>query len=113
MKDKAVLVVLTAALVGGSTLIQASPAFARYTITQRQVALTREITAGLKSNELTEKEAEKLRGRMADVSADITKMKAKNAGKLSYKDQGKIEKSLNSISVDMQKEKLQKRVTAK
>jgi hypothetical protein len=116
MKHKAVLVMVAAAVVGVSSLIQASPVSARsahYTITQRQEQLNREITAGLKANELTEKESTKLHERMTDVSSEISKMKAKNAGKLSYKDQGKVEKTLNSISIDMQKEKLQKRVTAR
>jgi predicted transglutaminase-like cysteine proteinase len=116
MKHKAILIMVCATILGASSLIQASPASARsahYTITQRQEQLNREVTAGFKANELTEKEATKLRDRMADVSSDITKMKAKNAGKLSYKDQGKVEKSLNSISIDMQKEKLEKRVTAR
>jgi predicted transglutaminase-like cysteine proteinase len=116
MKHKAVMVMVAAAVLGASSLIQASPVSARsahYTITQRQVQLTREVNAGLKANELTLKEATKLRERMTDVNSSISKMKEKNGGKLSYKDQGKVEKSLNSISVDMQKEKLQKRVTAR
>jgi hypothetical protein len=83
------------------------------TITQRQVALRAEVNSGQKSNDLTLKEANDLRDRLDGITADEAKMKSKNAGKLSYKDEGKLEKKLNSISVDMQKEKLAKRVISK
>lgn len=98
-----------------SILLSVGPALAKkqWTITQRQVALTREVDAGLKANELTLKEANKLRDRLADVVARGEKMKAKNGGKLSYEDEGKLEKDLNGISDDIHKKKLQKRVTAR
>jgi hypothetical protein len=92
----------------------AQPASAKkWTISQRQVALRKEVDSGLKANELTLKEAQGLRDRLDSVTDDETKMKAKNAGQLSYKDQGKLEKKLNSISLDMQKDKLNKRVVVK
>jgi hypothetical protein len=92
----------------------AQPALAKkWTISQRQLALRKEVDSGLKANELTLKEAQGLRDRLDAISNDETKMKAKNAGQLSYKDQGKLEKKLNSISVDIQKDKLAKRVVVK
>jgi hypothetical protein len=83
------------------------------TITQRQVTLRAEVNSGQKSDELTLKEADSLRDRLTGITEDETKMKSKNGGKLSYKDEGKLEKKLNSISVDMQKEKLAKRTVSK
>jgi hypothetical protein len=85
----------------------------QWTITQREEALNKEVNAGQKANELTLKEANGIRDDLAGVTSDIAKAKAKNGGKLSYKDEGKIEKKLNSISVDIQKKKLQKRVTSR
>jgi TolA-binding protein len=95
------------------TLTLPAGAVKHYTITQRQEMLNKEVTAGQKANELTSKEADKLRDRLSDVTNRIEKMKANNAGKLSYKDEGKVEKDLNAISVDMQKQKLAKRVQSK
>ncbi|HEY9682637.1 MAG TPA: hypothetical protein V6C86_13745 [Oculatellaceae cyanobacterium] len=98
-----------------NTLVQPTEAEARkhYTVTQRQDQLKKEVDAGQKANELTLKEANALRDRLSSVAEDETKMKSKNGGKLSYKDEGKIEKKLNGISVDMQKQKLAKRVIPK
>ena len=98
-----------------TTLVQPTEAQARrhYTITQRQEMLRKEVNAGQKANELTLKEADALRDRLTGITEDEAKMKAKNGGKLSYKDEGKIEKKLNSISVDMTKQKLAKRVVSK
>jgi hypothetical protein len=98
-----------------TTLVQPTVAQAKvhYTITQRQEMLRKEVNAGQKANELTLKEADSLRDRLTSITEDESKMKAKNGGKLSYKDEGKIEKKLNSISVDMTKQKLAKRVISK
>jgi hypothetical protein len=110
-----VIALAAGCLVSMTTLASNFPAEAakHYTITQRQEMLNKEVSAGLKANELTLKEANKLKDRLTDVRNRIEKMKAKNAGKLSYKDEGKVEKDLNAISVDMQKEKLAKRVQPK
>jgi hypothetical protein len=110
-----VLATATGCLLSLTILVSNCPAEAakHYTITQRQEMLNKEVTAGLKANELTLKEANKLKDRLTDVTNHIAKMKEKNAGKLSYKDEGKVEKDLNAISVDMQKEKLEKRVQSK
>ncbi len=97
------------------SFVQAEPAEARrnWTITQRQVALRREVDGGQRANELTLKEANGLRERLASITTDAQKMKSKNGGKLSYKDEGKLEKRLNGISVDIQKDKLAKRTTVR
>jgi septal ring factor EnvC (AmiA/AmiB activator) len=95
-------------LIGISTLQQ--PAQARYTINQRQVRLQKEISQGVKANELTQKEADDLKSSMADIDSRIAKMKEKNAGKISIKDQKKLEKSLNDVSVKITKLRLDKRV---
>ncbi|MBX9687183.1 MAG: hypothetical protein K2X27_10805 [Candidatus Obscuribacterales bacterium] len=84
----------------------------KWTITERQEELSKQVDKGEKSNELTKKEADKLREKLLDVNSRIDKMKLKNGGKLSYKDEGKIEKELNDISIDIQKKELDKRVTA-
>lgn len=83
---------------------------ARYTITQRQEALQWEIKKGQKSGELTKKEADGLRAKLDGVRERIAKMKEKNGGKLSYKDEGKIEGELNGISTKIHKLELAKRV---
>ncbi len=92
------------------------PAFAKskhWTIAQRQVALQSRVGKGERSFELTKAEADKFRDRLADASSRIEKMKSKNGGKLSYKDQGKIENELNAISIDIEKKELKKRVESR
>lgn len=84
----------------------------KYTITDRQTALRQKVAGGIKKNELTAKEADNLNGRLNDLDVAIAKMKTKNNGQLSYKDQGKVEKKLNGISLDLQKYQLAKRVVA-
>jgi septal ring factor EnvC (AmiA/AmiB activator) len=85
----------------------------KWTIYERQVDLQKRIEKGEKSNELTKKEADKLRDRMADIKDRVEKWTAKNGGKLTYKDQGKIEKDLNKVSTDLTKWSLEKRLDAR
>ncbi|HND08071.1 MAG TPA: hypothetical protein PL012_20485, partial [Candidatus Obscuribacter sp.] len=73
-------------------------------------ALKKEIDAGEKSKELTLKEASKLREKLESINEKKEKMLAKNGGKLSYKDEEKMEKWLNGVSIDIQKKRLAKRV---
>ncbi|MBL8085565.1 MAG: hypothetical protein JNN26_23265 [Candidatus Obscuribacter sp.] len=80
------------------------------TVYDRQVALKKEIDAGEKSKELTLKEASKLREKLESINEKKEKMLAKNGGKLSYKDEEKMEKWLNGVSIDIQKKRLAKRV---
>lgn len=92
-----------------------SPAEAgkKWTVTERQVELRKQVAKGQKQNELTLKEAEKLNRRLDEINEDIEKYKSKNGGKLSYKDEGKIEKRLNAISLDLKKAELNKRTVSK
>ena len=105
--------VTTVSLAAGA--ISALPSLAKrpITITQRQEALQRDISKDEKSNELTKKEADGLRSDLQDIANKINKMKAKNGNKLAYKDEGKIEKDLNGVSLHLKKLELNKRVDAK
>lgn len=85
----------------------------KYTVYERQVELRKRVDKGQKDNELTLKEADGYRNRLDDINADVEKYKSKNGGKLSYKDEGKIEKRLNNLSLDIQKSNLNKRVVPK
>lgn len=109
---KLIATLCCAIIAGGFALQTPADAGKKYTITDRQVQLRKEIAKGQKSNELTLKEAEKLTGRLDDIAADIEKFKSKNGGKLSYKDEGKLEKRLNAISIDIKKAELNKRAVA-
>jgi hypothetical protein len=102
----------TAIFLAVALAITASTAtFARkWTITQRESALIKQIDAGQKSGELTLKEATNLRDNHAKILDKANKMKAKNGGKLSYADENKLEKQLNKLSDDIHSKKLQKRV---
>jgi 5-bromo-4-chloroindolyl phosphate hydrolysis protein len=108
MKRTSIITAGLALLIGISTLQQ--PAQAGWTIYQRQVRLKKEAAQGMKANELTKKEYDGLLESLEDINTRIRKMKEKNAGKLSIKDQGKIERSLNDISVKITKLRLEKRV---
>jgi len=113
MKKGVVLLSALSLLIMSVVSIDAASAKSKtWTITERQEALSSKVSKGETSNELTKKEADKLRSRLQDVSDKIAKSKLKNGGKLSYKDEGKMEKMLNSISVDMDKEELAKRAVA-
>ncbi|MDZ4837184.1 MAG: hypothetical protein SGJ27_25645 [Candidatus Melainabacteria bacterium] len=82
----------------------------KYTIYQRQVALKARIAKAERSKELTFKEAKNYREDLADIQEDKEKMISKNNGKLSYEDENRLEKKLNSISASIMKKKLEKRV---
>ena len=94
-----------------SSIYSCAPVQAKkMTVYDRQVALKKEIDAGEKSKELTLKEASKLREKLESINEKKEKMLAKNGGKLSYKDEEKMEKWLNGVSIDIQKKRLAKRV---
>ena len=99
---------LTAALM--LAMIPCAAEAKQWTITQRQEAQRKTIDRAQRANELTKKEADKLRGQLDDIAADEIKMKAKNGGQLSYKDKAKLEKGLNGVSLRIQKYSLKKRV---
>lgn len=112
MMKKPIATLCCAIIAGGLTLQISADAGKKYTITDRQTELRRLIAKGQRNNELTLKEANKLTGKLDDIAADIEKYKSKNGGKLSYKDEGKIEKRLNSVSIDLKKAELNKRTIA-
>lgn len=85
----------------------------QWTVTDRQDELKKRVDEGEKSYELTKKEADKLRSRLQDIADREQKAKDKNGGKLSYKDEGKAEKDLNAVSLDIDKHQLAKRVQQK
>ena len=82
----------------------------KYSITDRQVSLEKKIDKAYKDNQLTLKEADGLKEKIQEVRDDEQKMKDKNGGKLSYKNQTSLEKDLNSVSEKLQKKMLEKRV---
>jgi len=109
---KRTVVVLTAlGLVLGLSAVatQSASARAKYTITERQETLNKKISFGQRSGELTLKEADSLRDRSSNIDQRIAKMKEKNGGKLSYRDQNIIEKDLNKLSLSISKKELSKR----
>jgi len=82
-----------------------------WTIDDRQQKLMQEINAGQKSGELTLKEAHILRKQEAHIARKKAKMKAKNLGRLSSDDITDLEKELNKVSIDLNKYRLEKRVS--
>ncbi|MCC6979315.1 MAG: hypothetical protein IT343_13405 [Candidatus Melainabacteria bacterium] len=82
----------------------------RYTITQRHEILQAKINRMEKAGELTMREARSLRDDNQDLWNKIVKMKAKNGGKLSYKNIAECEKDLNRISTKIHAKALEKRV---
>lgn len=82
-----------------------------YTVEDRQLKLMEEINAAQRANQLTVKEAKKLRKDLADVARDKKSMLAKGKGKLSDDDSAKLESELNDVSNKLLKLQLAKRVT--
>lgn len=81
------------------------------TVSQRQEILTQKICRAEKSNQLTRKEAQKLKDDNASISNKIARMKNRNNGKLSYEDLAELEKDLNKLSTKLHKNQLAKRVS--
>lgn len=98
-----------AALTVAAPEAQAKP---KVTITDRIEILSKKIDKGQKANELTLKEADKLRSDITKINEKIEKAKSKNAGKLSYEDESKIEKDLNKVSVKLTAKELDKRTVS-
>jgi len=98
----------------GSTLLLTSAEFANakeWTINERQDQLMKDINEAQKKNDLTDKEAKKLRAHLADVARKEVKMRGKvSSGKLSDADKATLEADLNGVSVDIKKLALEKRV---
>ena len=110
---KSVILGLGVSLLLGSTWCVDMPGLAKdakWTITERQEQLDKEIAAGQKAGELTLKEANSLKEDSDKITQKIRKFKEKNAGKLSYDNINAVEKALNKLSLRIQKLKLAKRV---
>lgn len=86
-----------------------------WTIQERQDQLMKDINKAQKAKALTDKEAKKLRGNLADVARRKKKMESKGKvkGKLDDNDKMKLESDLNDISVEIKKLQLEKRVESK
>ncbi|PZM79226.1 MAG: hypothetical protein DKT66_22365 [Candidatus Melainabacteria bacterium] len=82
----------------------------RYTITQRHEILAAKINRMERAGELTLREARDLRDDNQDVWKKVSRMKARNGGKLSYENIAEVEKDLNKISNKIHKKALEKRV---
>lgn len=82
----------------------------RYTITQRHQILAAKINRMERAGELTLREARDLRDDNQDVWQKVHRMKARNGGKLSYKNIAEVEKDLNRISSRIHKKALAKRI---
>ena len=95
-----------------SLVAQEAQAKPKVTITDRIEILSKKIEKGQKANELTLKEADKLRSDITKITEKIEKAKSKNAGKLSYEDESKIEKDLNKVSVKLTAKELDKRTVS-
>jgi len=74
-----------------------------------QAKLMQEVNAGQKSNQLTVKEANKLRQDLAHVARKKAKMIAKNGGKLNIADTTKLKTDINDINDNLQRLELEKR----
>lgn len=81
-----------------------------WTVAERQAKLMQDINTAQKNNELTVKEAKKLRSRLADVCRMKRKKKDKSNGVITEDARMDLEKDLNGISTDIKKLSLEKRV---
>jgi len=82
-----------------------------WTIEARQAQLMKDINEGQKGQQLTKKEADRMRSDLADVSRKKKKMKNKaDDGKLTEDNKKELEGDLNKISDSIHKYKLEKRV---
>ena len=81
-----------------------------WTVAERQAKLMQDINTAQKNNDLTAKEAKKLRSRLADVCRMKRKKKDKADGVITEDARIDLEKDLNGISTDIKKLSLEKRV---
>lgn len=84
-----------------------------FTIYDRQIQLMKDVNQAQKTNELTDKEAHKLRKKLSIVARKKRKMlKKDDESQLSTANRIELEKDLNDISVEIKKLSLEKRVEA-
>lgn len=109
MKTRVAIVpalIALAMIIGGGDGAQAK----EWTINERQDQLMKDINAAQKKKELTDKEAKKLRSDLADVARKEAKLRGKNNKQIPVEDLAKLEKALNTVSVDIKQLALEKRV---
>lgn len=110
MKKPIIYLALLIAMTASASTVEARKHTKPYTITDREEILAKKIDVAYKDNQLTLKEQKNLQDKLDRVRTDEQKMKDKNGGKLSYKDQTSLEKELNSISTKLHGKMLDKRV---
>lgn len=104
---KTVPIVLAAISLAVSTSALAK----EFTIYDRQIQLMKDVNQAQKTNELTDKEAHKLRKKLSMVARKKRKMlKRDDESTLSTANRIELEKDLNDISVEIKKLSLEKRV---
>lgn len=113
MFGKVIVVVSLVGAVVANSLSTPTLAKRPLSISQRQVILMKRINRAERTNELTFKEANRLRDDLQSLIDREERMKEKNGGRLTWDNIGTVEKDLNKISVKIQKWQLEKRIAAK
>lgn len=104
MKRKALFIIVI------GCLVLAEPAWAKaWTVDQRQAQQMKDINAGQKSGQLTVKQSETLRKRLAHIARKKAKMRSKERGSLSTTDTAKLHDGFNKVSSNISKMKNEKR----
>lgn len=102
---------ISVVMVASSFAVSSSVLAKDFTIYDRQVQLMKDVNQAQKTNELTDKEAHKLRKKLASVARKKRKMlKKEDESQLSTANRIELEKDLNEISVEIKKLSLEKRV---
>jgi hypothetical protein len=114
LKQSTILSLITAAFCL-ATIVKGLPAQSKIIVTDEgQAKLMQEVNAGQKSNQLTLKEANKLRKDLAHVARKKAKMLAKTTGrKLSAADAAKLKSDINEISDNIHKLELEKGIKSR
>ena len=106
-------ILVAATICGAMSMPQlASAKGVTWTIEMRQAKLMQDINLAQKHNELTDKEAKKLRSDLSDVARKRKKFRNENKqtnGKLTPENTQELESDLNEISTDIKKLQLEKR----
>jgi len=108
LKTSSVLGLATAVCLG--IFLKECPAQSKTATTDEgQAKLMQEVNAGQKSNQLTPKEAEKLRKDLSHVAHNKAKMLAKSDRKLDAADTATLKSNINQVSDKIQKREQEKR----
>ncbi|CAN5402937.1 hypothetical protein BH10CYA1_BH10CYA1_00650 [soil metagenome] len=111
-KNLIVQSILVAATIGGAMSMpqMGTAKGVTWTVEMRQAKLMQDINLAQKHNELTVKEAKKLRSDLSDVARQKKKLRESARGALTAENNKELEESLNHISADIKKLQLEKRV---